>query len=246
MSRSSKGFADFFPTAPSVLQQKRSKASQDRRTHRHSSVGHSQYSRSLPAPPVPPNGEPEGAIPVTGLANGEIDTMPQSLTQEDSECVNGDIAHEVGSASSTSTASSIFSAGQRDVHVVYQNGLHKSTSLTPLTNIDSSPRANGINFSPKRSIHDQHLPPPNTLKSPSSPQLSHSNNRTPSHALSSRRPQARPGKGEIKGFKAVYDPDLDKALRGKEKKSRQAHYQPFGEEVRSAFFAHHSLLRFAN
>ena len=42
---------------------------------------------------------------------------------------------------------------------------------------------------------------------------------------------ARPGKGEVKGFKAVYDPDLDKSLKGKEKRSRQVQFSPFGEEV---------------
>ena len=44
-------------------------------------------------------------------------------------------------------------------------------------------------------------------------------------------PSARPGKGKIKGFKAVYDPDLDKTLKGKEKRSRQVHFSSFGEEV---------------
>ena len=43
---------------------------------------------------------------------------------------------------------------------------------------------------------------------------------------------ARPGKGEVKGHKAVYDPDLDKTLKGKEKRSRQVQFSPFGEEVR--------------
>lgn len=42
---------------------------------------------------------------------------------------------------------------------------------------------------------------------------------------------ARPGKGEVKGFQAVYDPDLDKTLKGKEKRSRQVQFSPFGEEV---------------
>lgn len=238
MSRSSKGFADFFPTAPSVLQQKRSKFSQERRTHRSSPVGRSQHSYSTPAPPASSDVEPQGGVAITGLTDGELAAMPRSLTQEDNECANGDIANEVGSASSTSTASSIFSAGQRDINTIHQSGPHKSTSLTPLTNVDSSPRANGISYSPKRSTHDQHPLSTHALKSPSSVHLSESNHVDFELRSSSRRPQARPGKGEIKGFKAVYDPDLDKSLRGKEKKSRQAQFQPFGEEVRSAFPAH--------
>ena len=234
MSRSSKGFADFFPTAPSVLQQKRSKASQDRRAHRSSSPGNSKYSHSVHAPATLANGGLGGSVPAAGLANGEVTKMSRSLTREDSECVNGDIVHEVGSASSTSTASSIFSAGQKEANMVHSNGPHKSTSLTPLTNIDSSPRANGMKSSPKRSLQDQHLLSTTVLKSPPSPQLSDANRLGSSPSLHLRRPLARPGKGEPKGFKAVYDPDLDKTSRAKEKKSRlPVHYQPFGEEVSS-------------
>ena len=232
MSRSSKGFADFFPTAPSVLQQKRFKASQDRKVHRSSSTAHFQHSHPPSAPPAPSKGEHEGSHSVNRLTNGELDTVPQSLTQEDNEYGNSDIAHEVGSASSTSTVSSIFSAGQREVTMGYQSGPHKSTSLTPLTNIDSSPRPNGMNLSPKRFVHVQHFPSTNSLKSPSSPQLSDSNNTGLDPVDPLRRPQARPEKGEIKGFRIIYDPDLDSALRGKERKSRPAQYQPFGEEVR--------------
>lgn len=238
MSRSSKGFADFFPTAPSVLQQKRSKASQDRRRHRSSSAGLAQPPHTLSAPPASSDEEAEGSTPVNETPNGEVNAMPHSLTHEESECVNGDIAHEVGSASSTSTASSIFSAGHRDANMLYKNGPHKSTSLTPLTNIDSSPRANGMNSSPKRSILDQHISTINPPRSPSSSRMmeetSSLNDLAPDLATPSNGPQARPGRGEIKGFKAVYDPDLDKALRGKEKRTRQVQYQPFGEEVRSA------------
>ena len=232
MSRSSKGFADFFPTAPSVLQQKRFKASQDRRAHQSSSPGNSKYSHSAHAPPALTDGALGGSVPAAGLTNGETTTMPRSLAQEDSECINGDLAHEVGSASSTSTASSIFSAGQKEAHTGHQYGPHKSTSLTPLTNIDSSPRPNGINSSPKRSIQDQHLLSTRVLRSPSSPQSSHASKLGSDSLTLSRRPQARPGKGETKGFKAVYDPDLDRNSRAKDKKSRlPVHYQPFGEEV---------------
>lgn len=234
MSRSAKGFADFFPTAPSVLQQKRSKASQDRRTHCSSSAGFSQLAQTLPAPPALSDGEAEGSTPANGLSNGEFNTIPPSLTHEQSDCINADIAHEVGSASSTSTASSMFSAGHREANMVYQHGPHKSTSLTPLTNIDSSPRANGMNSPHKRSIHDQHLSLRNLPKSPSNSHISDSHASVPDLTALYSGSQARPGRGEIKGFKAKYDPDLDKNLRGKEKKSRQAQYEPFGEEVRLA------------
>ena len=234
MSRSSKGFADFFPTAPSVLQQKRSKASQDRRRHQSPSVGRSCSSSALAAPPAPLDGEGEGDTLANGTPNGHLNNIPSSLTHEETDISNSDIAHEVGSTSSTSTTSSIFSAVNRDANMAHHDGTHKSTSLTPLTNTDSSPRANGNNSPPKRRIYDEHLSVGNSALSPPQDQLEGA---SVYRALDSARTQlppalsARPDKGEVKGFKAVYDPDLDKTLKGKEKRSRQVQFSPFGEEV---------------
>ncbi len=234
MSRSSKGFADFFPTAPSVLQQKRSKASQDRRRHQSPSVGRSCSSSALAAPPAPLDGEGEGDTLANGTPNGHLNNIPNSMTHEETDISNSDIAHEVGSTSSTSTTSSIFSAVNRDANMAHHDGTHKSTSLTPLTNTDSSPRANGNNSPPKRRIYDEHLSVGNSALSPPQDQLEGA---SVYRGLDSARTQlppalsARPGKGEVKGFKAVYDPDLDKTLKGKEKRSRQVQFSPFGEEV---------------
>ena len=237
MSRSSKGFADFFPTAPSVLQQKRSKFSQERRPH------HSSPINLTPAVLVPSDIEPEGSLPSNGQTNGELAAMPRTAAQEDNECANGDISHEVGSASSTSTASSIFSAGQRDINITYHSGPHKSTSLTPLTNIDSSPQTSGINPSPKRLTQDQPALPTERSRSPFNILSSNSYQSASGTLTISQRPDARPGRGVVKGFKAIYDPDLDKALRGKDKKSRQPQFQPFGEEVSSHFLAYDLCMR---
>lgn len=235
MSRSSKGFADFFPTAPSVLQQKRSKASQDRRRHQSPSASQSCPSSALSAPPAPSDGEGEGDTLANGTTNGHLNTIQKSLKREENDIVNSDVAHEVGSTSSTSTTSSIFSAVNRDANMAHHDGPHKSTSLTPLTNTDSSPRANGNNSPPKRRIHDEQLSietsalfsPRDQLEGASTYQ-----GLDPARAQLPTAPSARPGKGEVKGFKAVYDPDLDKTLKGKEKRSRQVQFSPFGEEVR--------------
>jgi len=243
MSRSSKGFADFFPTAPSVLQQKRSKASQDRRRPHSPSASHSQSSHALPDPPAASHGDVEGATLTNGISNGAVNTMAHSLTHEENENVNVDISHEVGSASSTSTTSSIFSVGHRDINMAQHHGTHHATNLTPLTNIDSSPRANGINSPQKRPLHDKHLSARNPPMSPlrdrredtvnlKSEDASTSYGQTRESTPQSSRPQARPGKGKVKGFIAAYDPHLDKTLRGEEKKGRQARFEPFGEEVR--------------
>lgn len=234
MSRSSKGFADFFPTAPSVLQQKRSKASQDRRRHQSPSAGQPCSSSALSAPPAPSDGESEGVTIANGTSDGHFNSVPTSLTHEENDIVNSDIAHEVGSTSSTSTTSSIFSAVNRDPSMTHHDGPHKSTSLTPLTNTDSSPRANGNNSPPKRRIHDEYLSVGNLALSPPRDQLEGASIYRGLDYARAQLPtalSARPGKGVVKGFKADYDPDLDKTLKGKEKRSRQVQYIRFGEEV---------------
>jgi histone-lysine N-methyltransferase SETD1 len=250
MSRSSKGFADFFPTAPSVLQQKRSKASQGRRRPRSPSTGHSQSLHAFPGLPAASHGEGEATVLTNGISNGAVNTMAHPLTQEESEIVNVDISHEVGSASSTSTTSSIFSAGHRDANIAQHHGTHQATNLTPLTNIDSSPRANVIYSPQKRLSHDKYLSARNPPMSPlrdhredtvhlKSEGGSTSYGQTRESTPYSSRPRARPGKGQVKGFVAAYDPHLDKTLRGEEKKGRQVKFEPFGEEVRL-----HALLYF--
>lgn len=234
MSRSSKGFADFFPTAPSVLQQKRSKASQDRRRHQSPSTVQSCPSSALSAPPAPSDGEGEGDTLANGTPNGHLNTVTNSLTHEENDIGNSDIAHEVGSTSSTSTTSSIFSTVNRDANMAHHDEPQKSTSLTPLTNTDSSPRANGNSSPSKRRIYDEHLSAANSALSPPREQFEGASIYRGLDALRAQlptAPSARPGKGEVKGFKAIYDPDLDKTLKGKEKRSRQVQFSPFGEEV---------------
>lgn len=234
MSRSSKGFADFFPTAPSVLQQKRSKASQDRRRHLSPSTGQVCSSSAPSAAPVPFDGQGEGDPLANGVPNGHLNTVTNSLTHEENDIANSDIAHEIGSTSSTSTTSSIFSAVNRDANMAHHDGPQKSTSLTPLTNTDSSPRANGNISPPKRRINEERLSVENSAFPPPVEQLEGTSTYqglNPIYAQLPNAPSARPGKGEVKGFKAIYDPDLDKTLKGKEKRSRQVQFSPFGEEV---------------
>ena len=234
MSRSSRGFADFFPTAPSVLQQKRSKASQDRRRHQSPSAGQSSLAGAFPAPPVPSDVGCEGDNLPNGTPNGHLNTTQNPPTHEENEIANSDIAHEVGSTSSTSTASSVFSTVNRDANMAHHDGPHKSTSLTPLTNTDSSPQANGNISPPKKRNYEEHLSVGNSALSPLRDQLEGASAYRGFDLARAQLPaalSARPGKGDVKGFKAVYDPDLDKTLKGKEKRSRQVQYSPFGEEV---------------
>ena len=234
MSRSSKGFADFFPTAPSVLQQKRSKVSQGRRRHQSPSSAQPCPSSALAAPPAPSDREGLGDTLPSRTPNGHLTTATNALTHEENDIVNSDTAHEVGSTGSTSTASSIFSTTNKDASMAHHDGPQKSTSLTPLTNTDSSPRANGNNSPPKRRVNDEHLSVENSALSPLREQLDGTSiyrDLNPLRTQLPAAPSARPGIGEVKGFKAIYDPDLDKTLKGKEKRSRQVQFSSFGEEV---------------
>lgn len=232
MSRSSKGFADFFPTAPSVLQQKRSKAAQNRRRPKSPSFGQSHISNVPKSTPASADGETEGDIVSNGARNVEARIDPICIVQEENESVQGDLLNGVGSASSTSTSSSIFSTSHRALGMAHPNEPHTSTSLTPLTNVDSSPPSNPLNSPRRKRIHEMAASVGSTTRSPMQEQTrSASEVQTPNLRPHQSRAQARPGRGEIKGLKIVYDPDLDKSLNPKEKKSRKVQYQHFGKEV---------------
>jgi histone-lysine N-methyltransferase SETD1 len=231
MSRSSKGFADFFPTAPSVLQQKRSKAAQNRRRPKPETASDPNLTHVPIAPRAPFDGESEGDI-INGVRNGEVHVDPAATAQEDHDCVQGDLLNEVASASSTSTSSSIFSTGHRALGMVHPHDHHHSTSLTPLTNLDSSPPANNQNSPKRKRNHEMAGAAGNSKRSPlHEPLRTASRTRTPDYTPLQKRCQVRPGKGEIKGAKIKYDPDQDKKLTSKERKSRTAEYITFGKEV---------------
>ena len=232
MSRSSKGYADFFPTAPSVLQQKRSKAAQLRKRPKSPSISESKPVSASSLPTALPNAQSEKFA----LANGEdyerLGVENTLANQDESECVPGDLLNGVGSASSTSTTSSIFSTIHGAVSLPHTNDAHKSTSLTPLTTADSSPPPNPLGSPKKSRLLNGSFPGTKSNRSPSrckDVETSVASKLQFSHPP--KRLQARPGAGEAKGLKVVYDPDLDKKLSSKERKSRQPQYEPFGQNV---------------
>lgn len=228
MSRSNKNFADFFPTAPSVLQQKRSKPLQSTRDS--SSLGaRDHHARNAP---LVHSGSSIGSVKqATVLAGTKASSRHPSLRDEH-DGVQADAVHEVGSASSTSTGTeSVFSAQQRASMASQANGAQKSTSLTPLTNVDSSPRPSGVRSPPKRAPADNLYTSGFSPVSPSAESVTKESwdtssnvGRTPQH----HRPQARPGRGDVKGYRIIYDPTFDK---DKKKRSREPEYEPFAKEV---------------
>jgi len=236
MSRASAGsFADFFPTAPSVLQQKHKKAALDRRRRK---------SPSLPLPictaPTLNNSDPllahEGRREGYETSANEPDIL--MADQDDRYSTNGDpgdLLNGVGSASSlTSTVDSVFSHNSHS-NLVIKNGAGAGfSSMTPLTNHESSPpersysprfeklttntkyvSTNGFNYHAEAN----HLPRSTSVSI------------TPIATPPQNFVRARPGPGELKGFKAIYDPELDQKLAAKDKKKVKVRYKKFGEEV---------------
>ncbi|KAK2871719.1 histone methyltransferase set1 [Arthroderma sp. PD_2] len=223
MSRASAGFADFFPTAPSVLQKKRSKSSQDRQKGKVASD----------ASPSPVAGSAAATEHDGGgfcsVANGHDSSSPVDAEAEagtasdaaddaaDSQPVavaNGDGqghttpsgANRVGSSSSTATESSVSSCTSGGPSAgATLNGM-STYALTPLTNTDSSPpRKSGSPMLPKPGV-DASLDHPRSKRNIDGAKTAV----TPIHTPPSPRRHPRPAGNSAKGYKLVYDPDLDK------------------------------------
>ena len=233
MSRSSKGFADFFPTAPSVLQQKRSKAAQFRRKTKSPNLEEHGPADAPSLAAGSSHRQVEAPILTNGVQHDRIRGGLTSVAQDEGECAPGDLLNGVGSASSTSTVSSIFSTSHHAPNMAHPNETHNSTSLTPMTNADSSPQSNTFDSPQNQRIREKGVS--DRQQTRSSPH--HEVTETPAslrqqYVQPFSRTQARPGQGEVKGLKVVYDPDLDKKLTSKERKSRQVQFEEFGKEVR--------------
>ena len=232
MSRSSKGFADFFPTAPSVVAQKRSKAAQTRKRPRSPCIDENSLAPSSTAVPTAPARLKDPAATINRMSHVPVQSQGNATTSEDLDTGAGDLLNGVGSASSTSTASSVFSTSYNSRNHASKNGLGCSTSLTPLTNVDSSPPNYG-HVSPERKDNLKHSAP-QSLRRPSQPgETDITGISKQSYGSFVGRRQARPGKGEVKGVKVVYDPQ----------KGTKMGYEPFGEKVCQFVLSYHSLPR---
>lgn len=218
MSRASKGFADFFPTAPSVLQKKRPKVSLD------------QKQKVKPDDAALTQADHGGAAK---SRNGD---------SADTEMANGDAAREelnttpgevngAGSASSISTGSSVFSAAAAPAGVASIASTH-ANALTPITNTDSSPPCkadspgkSGVSAVKQPTVDaakqtQTQTQTPGTDADAAGPAV------TPLHTPPASS-QARPPGNEPKGYKLTYDPDLDKKTPSREKR-RKPQYVAFG------------------
>ncbi len=168
----------------------------------------------------------------TSCPKADSEPTPSHAIQEETDLVQGDLLNGVGSASSTSTASSVFSASNRMPSSTRQYGAHQSTSWTPLTQVDASPSRDAMN-SPKRDQSCRVEGYPVRRDGHTSPGL----HGKPIEASgleirpSRNHLSARPGQGEIKGERIKYDPELDKKLSKKDMRVTKPVWENFGQQV---------------
>ncbi|KAL9012816.1 MAG: hypothetical protein Q9173_002447 [Seirophora scorigena] len=225
MSRSSKGFADFFPTAPSVLQRKRSRATD---TRRDPVLGGHSPQRRPSAQSYVANSAAERERCRKPISKVDAGPTPSLSLHEESDCVQGDLLNGVGSASSSSTASSVFSASYRMLNPANQHASHQSTSWTPSTQVDASPSRDAMD-SPKR---DQSRKEKEHFESCDRLAARGLHQKPIERLASVDGHSARPGEGEAKGEKLEYDPDTDEKfkLNKKEKRATKPTYVSFGQK----------------
>ncbi|KAI9795376.1 MAG: histone methyltransferase set1 [Piccolia ochrophora] len=236
MSRNSAGFADFFPTAPSVLQQKQKQAARERQRARARPADSAPavfVSLEATSAPLAPDGAGHGTHALNGGVNGSAVVELNGVAHDDSESLQGDLLNGVGSASShTSTVSSTFSAAHQ-FPTANVGGLSNGPTLTPLTNTESSPPERLISPQRLKTSHDEMAF--DGYESYVEPMVEDTacedvHAITPVQTPPPPPLRARPPKGEVKGEICTYDPELDPKLPSKEKRKRKAIYKAFGVE----------------
>ncbi|KAJ6082278.1 hypothetical protein N7499_007152 [Penicillium canescens] len=194
MSRASAGFADFFPTAPSVLQQKRFKTSQERRIKH---VEGEEVSEEIP-----------GCLGAAGSsASATVETSEDKRGARNPSSLNG-----VGLIIS---ANANGSDGAELPAAPMTNSLPSQIdTLTPLTNTESSPPCKVTSPSQSK-VADKTFTGTSSRPNPEyfKPSI------TPIHTPPTPKSQTR-HEHRVRGCKAVYDPDLDKRTSSKEKRKK--------------------------
>ena len=232
MSRSSKGFADFFPTAPKVLKDKRSRPIDP------SSGGHdylSQRGADVATHPALPSNAADHRNGVNGISPGP-DHRPSRPAKEISAGADAPDApqneglNHLGSASSTSTASSPYSQSLKAQEPAAKGRRENGPpSLTPITNIDSP--LSGAEKSPYGRKPDSALKSRAAASVSTKPaeRLRLSTNGVSSNGTPNGRSPA--AVGESKGLRITYDPELDTSLSSKERRSRKPEYKEIAQRV---------------
>jgi len=220
-------FAAFFPSAPRAAKDK----AKEREKSKTQNVGSPSVGPVADTPPVNTGlrFEEVGSIRFAVERNNTI-TESAPPAAEDNESLPGDTLNGVGSASShSSTISSVFSALPQQANNSTFGGARNVSSLTPLTNTDSSPShvaspghykigaqaANASGFAANNSL--LHNDVSHVAQSAIADQI------PPEPRVFARDPVRG-----VKGNKCTYDPLLDRKLSSNDKKKAKPIYKDFG------------------
>lgn len=197
--------ADFFPAAPAVLQKRRTERKHDDAQPRAHASSQSRNRHDTDAR-LEQATKQRPKDPVTSTVASKM--------QYDVEQYSGDILNGAGSASSESTISSIFSDRNHTTHATNL----ASTTLTPLTNTESSPRAKLA--SPTFDNNYEAMAADRAYTAPG--------NITPSLSPPASKLSARSSDLSVKGAKCTYDPELDKTVSSKDRRKMRPTFEDFG------------------
>ncbi|KAI2717450.1 hypothetical protein CBS147332_4330 [Penicillium roqueforti] len=199
MSRASAGFADFFPTAPSVLQQKRFKTAQERRKLH---VEGDQISEKTP----------DRLVSLASSTPAPVET-PVKIDTDEGGARTPSVPNELGLTISAKAKSAEDRIGLPPPPTA--NHVPPIDTLTPLTNAESSPLCKVTSPSQPKipgggSPGTSSRPNPDVTK----PSI------TPIDTPPTPQSQTRHVELRVTGCKVVYDPDLDKRTSSKEKRKK--------------------------
>lgn len=201
MSRSSAGFADFFPTAPSVLQQKRSKVSRPKTQNDLENSEEPQATWREPETVKNPMHDDPSAYP----GPDESDKVPAGTSG-------------VGSTKSTGTGISALGSSIPQSGAPNLNDMHPDT-LTPLTNAGSSPPRKP---SPLPTKSANGVAGVNHIKPRAEEQRS---TITPLHTPPTPQTQPKHIENNVAGCKLIYVPDGDRRSSSSKDKQKKPDYE---------------------
>lgn len=228
MSRSAGSFAGFFPSAPSVQQQKRKRAAASR--DRSDAIASSHTSHSVS------NSDRDQTSALDGHHKRRRTSNHEQVPEEQIH-INGDAGDllngVVGSASSTSTVSSVFSNGAPGAMSSGHVAGATPQTQTPLTVDESSPPRRSISphhgktYSIAAQVNGDHLSP----HCPIQEKQRISGDFSSKDSSPRVRVRALPNAGEIKGERVYYDPQLDPKYKKPPGEEKKAKYRSFGQVV---------------
>jgi histone-lysine N-methyltransferase SETD1 len=170
--------------------------------------------------------------PHLSLAPALHKQYPSPDSDEPRRSETGDLLHGANSTSSlNSAASSVFSQNSQSA------GQNQATSLanalTPLTNHSDSSPAKA--FSPRAAHISAEMSTANGTHASFDMRSSNPEEPTSKSRTLGDRPSMHLPPGNVKGYRAVWDPELDGRLKREERKRAQIRTKEFGLEVRNIF-----------